>query len=273
MAIKFGWLTDTHLDHLNEEELLDQIEHELIPLCLENDIKVLVITGDISSGKYIQTHINLLVNRLKELGIQVYFVLGNHDFYNSSFEDVNKQLESLRENYLHINPNVIDLGSGTGLTGINGWYDGLHGNWSRCVVMNDWYVIRELHQKYLLSPNELLRECQRLATESAGLLEERIKSSKDFNHIIVATHVPPFPENSLYKGKISDETWLPGFTSQVMGDCLMELAYGYPDVKFTVLCGHSHSDAFYQAVKNLECFTRKATYGAPFWSFKVMELV
>ena len=79
----------------------------------------------------------------------------------------------------------------------------------------------------------------------------------------MATHVPPFAESCWYKGQASDGTWTPFFSSKATGDALLRLAHDFPDVQFTTLCGHTHSEGRFQAADNLCVYTGRATYGAP----------
>ena len=91
----------------------------------------------------------------------------------------------------------------------------------------------------------------------AQAIEQRPKK------IIVLTHVPPFKEVCLHNGQISDDGWLPYFSSKVMGDVLMPFANDNPSIDFLVLCSHTHSDAHYQPLANLTVKTGKAEYYHP----------
>jgi hypothetical protein len=44
---------------------------------------------------------------------------------------------------------------------------------------------------------------------------------------------------------------------------MVQLACEFPQVNFTVLCGHSHGEGFYSAATNLDVYTGRAQYGLP----------
>lgn len=73
----------------------------------------------------------------------------------------------------------------------------------------------------------------------------------------------------MHKRKPSDDNWLPYFSAKASGDVLMRLAKGNPQIEFLVLCGHTHSDAYYQALENLSVEAGSAEYYAP----KVQKLI
>ena len=81
--------------------------------------------------------------------------------------------------------------------------------------------------------------------------------------IIVLTHVPPFKEACMHQGQISDKNWLPYFSSKIMGDILMRFAQENSAIEFLVFCGHTHSEANYQPLKNLTIQAGKAEYYKP----------
>jgi Icc-related predicted phosphoesterase len=83
------------------------------------------------------------------------------------------------------------------------------------------------------------------------------------NVIIVVTHVPPYPEASWHEGRMSDSSWLPWFTSLATGKVLDTYAQEYPNKKFIVLTGHSHSPGIVKKYDNLIVYTGRAIYGAP----------
>jgi len=85
----------------------------------------------------------------------------------------------------------------------------------------------------------------------------------EFQHVILATHVPPFREACWHQGKISDGDWLPHFTCQAVGDVLLEVMKENPDRHLTVLCGHTHGGGEAQVLPYLKVLTGAARYGRP----------
>lgn len=87
--------------------------------------------------------------------------------------------------------------------------------------------------------------------------------------IVILTHVPPFKEACMRQGKISDDDWLPYFSSKATGDVLLQVAKANSAIKFLVLCGHTHSEALYQSSNNLVIKAGKAEYFQP----EVQEII
>ncbi len=83
------------------------------------------------------------------------------------------------------------------------------------------------------------------------------------NKVIVVTHIPPFPQNSKYRGKVAGYDYLPFYTCKATGDVIMQYAEMYPHVQFKVFCGHSHHKALYEPLPNLTVKTGEAQYYMP----------
>jgi len=65
------------------------------------------------------------------------------------------------------------------------------------------------------------------------------------------------------RDRISDDNYLPYFSSKAMGDVLLPVAKDNPSIEFLVLCGHTHSNALYQASGNLTVKAGTAEYCKP----------
>lgn len=81
--------------------------------------------------------------------------------------------------------------------------------------------------------------------------------------VIVLTHIPPFKEVCLHEGKISNDDWLPYFSSRATGEVLIDTCMAYPDIHFLVLCGHTHGKAKYSPFSNLLVEAGHAEYQRP----------
>jgi predicted phosphodiesterase len=81
--------------------------------------------------------------------------------------------------------------------------------------------------------------------------------------IIVLTHIPPFAEACLYEGKISNDDWLPYFSSKASGDVLVNICSKHPNIDFLVLCGHTHCKAECAPLPNLIVEAGHAEYHRP----------
>jgi len=270
-----AWATDTHFDHtINEPWLLTGFVNSI----QRQGAQGLLLTGDISSGVFIRDH---LVALQKGLGpdFPIWYILGNHDYYNNGIQDVRQQLKDLETampNLRHLNNlPFVSLNTTTALVGHDGWYDALYSDIRKSrLMMNDFLIIRELKSLHSLNVysvkhelnGKLHKKLQELAKEGAKHVEDGARAAIVAGHtkIVIGTHIPPFPQNSLYNGKQSDGDWLPFFSSKLMGDAILRLADGNPQVSFEVFCGHSHGKAHFTAGKtNLTCITGEAHYGLP----------
>jgi len=262
------WTTDTHLNFLSLEKIL-----KFCKSIRERKPDAVVLTGDITESPLLLHHLLVLEKELSPA--PVFFVCGNHDYYHASIAEIR---QILTEKYSYPEENkgslksgaywlgssgVIPLTDSIALVGHDGWYDGCYSNYfASSLVMNDYHLISELCQ---LQQQVRYDEINRLARESAGYIRDNLQKAfmDGFKTVYVATHVPPFPENTLYNGKISNEDWLPHFSSKKMGDMLLDVAQNNPDKNIILLCGHAHGKADYQPLNNLRCYTGEAKYKYP----------
>ena len=271
-----AWATDTHLDHIANDPVMMRV---FVNQIKDSDCQGLVITGDISNARLVDCQLLALSRGVGET-FPIYFVCGNHDFYGGSICRVRELLTSICESntqlcYLHAT-DFVPFTRETALVGVDGWYDGLYSpiQASR-LLMNDFFLIEELRPLHKFRKGEyvvhqkdgaLHQKMQEWAAADAASLTRKVTNAiqAGYKNIVAATHIPPFPQNSVYNGRVSDGDWLPFFSSKLMGDCLLDLADNYPEVHFTVLCGHSHGEAVFTAGRsNLLCRTGKADYGYP----------
>lgn len=264
------WITDPHFDHAHPEAT-----KSLARSVLRRNSSAVVITGDIAESGTLHKHLHEF-DKLLGGKVPIFFVLGNHDYYGSSiyefrktvkkdftYDKISKELLEPRLGWL-ASSGVVPLTKKCALVGHDGWYDGQYANWFKSkVILSDYYLIAEM--RVLGSVRNLLFEqINRLAKEAADYVEEQVREAvKDFDTVYIATHVPPFRENSVFKGKVSDDDWMPHFSSKTMGDVLKSVAAEYKDKNFVVLCGHSHGRAKKKVASNMVCITGKARYGKP----------
>lgn len=260
--MKLIWATDIHLDHASGNSFLDFFES----INYENPHCVL-ISGDIAEGNTIVRYLEMINDYLN---VPIYFVLGNHCYYNSSIKSVRKLMKDLtkdKANDLHwMNASgVISLNKATALIGHDGWADGRNGDWNRSSVMlNDYYLIDELARGKGVNHAARKIKMEALADEAADYLEKQLnKALQDHDKVIALTHVPPFKGACWHEGKISNWEWLPHFSNAVVGPRLAEVMLKHPDKHLTILCGHTHSSSIYKPIDNLIVKTGSAVYGKP----------
>jgi Icc protein len=265
MHKKLVWATDIHFDHahpLKQKSFLRKV--------LDENPDFLLLTGDISQAMFVAAHLSYIQKALPNT--QTFFVLGNHDFYKGSIALVRREiLEKFSDVgngkaiYCLARP-YFEIDTKTALVGHDGWYDGVYADWFKSkLIMADYHVIDELKDSQCPLPELRYAKLVELAKEAALHVQHGVNKAVEagYNTVYVLTHVPPFPQNSVYDGKMSDDTWMPHFSSGYMGDTLIQLAAENPSVEFIVLCGHSHGEATHKEFPNLICYTGKAKYKVP----------
>ena len=256
--MKALWTTDIHLNFCDQDRL-DRFLDDL----RDTESDCALVGGDIAEAP-------ALTDRLREIGAAVarpvYFVLGNHDFYDGSIEEVRQAVSALCVESPGLiwlgESGVIPLSDQTCLIGHGGWGDARLGSfWGSQVKMNDFTCIREIS---LPVKEDRLEEIHALGDEAANYLQGLLPSALDqYAHVVVLTHVPPFKGAAWHRGHQCDEGWLPFMTCKAVGTVLIEAMQQHLDRRMTVLCGHTHGKGFCQPFPNLEVHTGGARYGRP----------
>jgi len=261
--MKLTWLTDIHLNFLKVEA-----RKAFYQSVVNKNSDVILISGDIAEAPSVSDLLKEMAEYIKK---PIYFVLGNHDYYSGQVSEVRHEMAKLTKkekllNWLPICEPII-LEDNIVLVGHDGWADGRFGDYTNSIIrLNDERMIADLFQAKLLGKFSLLEKMQEFADSDAKELNEKLyKAIEQYKpkKIIVLMHIPPFKEVCMHKGKISDDSWLPYFSSKIMGDILLEIARKNAGVQFEVLCGHTHSEAFYQPLQNLVVKVGRAEYFAP----------
>lgn len=258
----YAWLTDIHLN------FIDVIERQKFYQEINNaECDGVLISGDIAEAPCLADILNEIANYINK---PIYFVLGNHDYYRGKINEVRDAMTTLtkKNDKLFWLPasGIQKLDNDTFLMGQDGWADGRLGDYQNSrVVLNDSRMIADLFQEKIRGKYPLLDKMQQLANADATKLKNDLEQaiSQNPKKIIVLTHVPPFKEACLHEGKISDDNWLPYFSSKVMGNVLMQSAHENLAIDFLVLCGHTHSEAIYQPIDNLIIEAGRAEYYQP----------
>jgi predicted MPP superfamily phosphohydrolase len=244
--MKLIWLTDIHLNFLERDERID-FYHTLIA----TDSEGVVISGDIAEAPSIESILKEMVSTTQK---PIYFVLGNHDYYRGSINDLRNKMTYMTkdEPFLFWLPasGPQKLNNDVVLLGQDCFADGRYGDYTNSrVVLNDSRMIVDLFQSSALGKYLLLEKMQQLADQDANELENSIEQAvRSYNpkKMIILIHVPPFIEVCMHEGKISSDDYLPFFSSKVTGEILMHAAENYPEIEFLALCGHTHSKGFVQ---------------------------
>jgi Icc protein len=268
--IRIVWASDLHLNFA----LPQAIEKFAAEVCAA-DADMLVVCGDISGGaRNLRESLECLE---LVLNIRIRFVLGNHDLYKSSVAQTHRIVKETVDNsvVLHDDVRVLrwlsegvieEVSDDTALIGHDGWYDARAGLLRNRVILNDFYEIGDLSSlsAYARVPEPLLLKIREMADESAAYLDRILPQAlKRRRKVVLATHVPPFPQAAWHEGRQADPDYLPFFCSVCVGNVLVKHMDANPDKELMVLCGHTHGEGEVQILPNLRVLTAKAVYGEP----------
>ncbi|KKN04201.1 hypothetical protein LCGC14_1099930 [marine sediment metagenome] len=265
--LELCWANDLHLDHAHHEKI-----SYFARKVNERETNVVLLGGDISNGVTIIPHLEYLSKVW--VGKQIYFVLGNHDYYGSSFTEVWSNVDKcvLEHSNLHwLDGNgPIKLSDKTALVGNGLWCDWKAGSKEKSSIwINDYTLIEDLRFEgapyntiAFMSTWEKVGFYARLHANQ--LMDDFDKAlEQGFKNIIVLTHVPPFHEGSFFDGKVQDDDWATHFVCWIAGVKLKERVIKHKDVQVTVLCGHTHGFCEVDILPNLHVINGKAKYNHP----------
>jgi Icc-related predicted phosphoesterase len=253
-----AWATDIHLNFVDDagfRKFIDEIQRE--------SPETLLVAGDISDGPGVMPCLRKLEASVKS---KICFVLGNHDFYNSSISktrNLAEQLSKESERLVFLDGHApIEIAEGVALVGHSGWADGRYGDYARSdVMLNDYVLIDDFKN---LSKKQRLEKLNALGDEAAHHLGRCLTDAfQDYKKVICLTHVPPFQESCLYEGRCTDEDHLPHFADKAVGDVMLDVMHARPDTRLSVLCGHTHSHSHVRIRENLVVTAGGAQYGLP----------
>jgi predicted phosphohydrolase len=250
-----AWLTDIHLD-----TTIRSVRTALAETILAGKPQAILLTGDISNGEDLREH---LLELRDLVGLPIYFVLGNHDYWGRRMGDVREEVKSLAPRGLvWLRTGPVELSPTVVLLGDDGWYDGRAGNYyTSGFRMKDPSRIAEFHN---LGKDSELALMQRLADESTERIARQAReAARKYPKVVIATHVPPFVRACTYRGGPTSLSALPFYCNERMGQALVDVACDYPSTQFTVLAGHTHGEATYRPVPNLLCQVGEAEYQDP----------
>ncbi|NUQ65160.1 MAG: metallophosphoesterase [Pirellulales bacterium] len=260
--MRLAWLTDIHLNFVDDGGRA-RFWESVRPLA-----DAVVISGDIAESPTITSHLGEME---RSLAMPIYFVLGNHDFYRGSIARTRDAVAEVARRSKHLvyltEAGVVELTPNTALVGHDGWADARLGDFERSeVVLNDYLLIEELAQRWNLGLDKpALRDAlhglgDEAARHIAAVLDEAFAR---YRRVVLATHVPPFRETAWHEGRLSNDEWLPHFSSRAAGNAMVAALAARPQSELLVLCGHTHSGGEAEILTNLRVLTGKARYRHP----------
>jgi 3',5'-cyclic-AMP phosphodiesterase len=261
---RIAWLTDIHLEFVSIEAALDFIDQ-----IAASSLDVVLIGGDTGTVRNLGFFLRAFNERI---GRPIFFVLGNHDFYHGSLEQIHTLAEEISESSQWLRwlttQGIVEITNSTCLLGHDSWADGRLGNGSNSQVeLNDYSLIKEFVG---LPRQERYRKMGDLGDIAAKHIRLWLPlACASYQNILLLTHVPPFREACWHEGSISDDEFLPHFTCKTAGDTLRAIMHQNPNADLTVLCGHTHGHGEVDILPNLHVKTGGAEYGQP----KIQEMM
>lgn len=250
--MKFTWVSDPHLNHM--AHTLSAIDY-----IVENTNETLLVGGDMYSAVNLLGVFTTLLDELKAKKKQAYAVLGNHDFYGGSIQEVRNNLKGFKNSIFEpsLRRTPVFLGD-LAIVGTGGVGDATRGCQDPSKLrLNDEVYIKEL--TIAEENGQLKSELLRLSNEHALYLTSLLNQTSSQSKIIILTHVAPWPEASWHEGKIGDAAGLARFCWGLGGEVIDSYSTAYPEKEIVVLCGHGHSAGIYRN-SNYTCHTAGAQY-------------
>jgi Icc protein len=256
---KILWLTDLHLDRVSPEK-----QRKFFDSLAASESEIVVISGDISSAKYLNRHLLQLAAACAPRPVN--FSLGNHDYHGGGLREVEDGVAALCRSHTNLHHldgrGMIPISRSTCLVGFRGWADARAGYGEQTVVdSRDRTQIRDFHG---FDPHESLLKMRELGAESARMIRRILPLAlSKFRHVVILSHVPPFEASLLYNGQPCSPTHLPHFCNLSAGLAIRAITAAYPQRQVTVLSGHSHSQSVAQILPNLTARVGHARPGRP----------
>lgn len=256
MKQKYLWYTDTHLD-----KIAPWTKISFIRRIVKEKPQGVFLTGDISNGLLLKFDLALLA---KMVDCPIYFVLGNHDYHFSSFDNIHDTVKELCYKYPNLiwmsDSDIVPLTNQVALIGTEGWYDARIGEPAYLKATLDWMLIKDF--KDLPSMSDRIKGFRALAQKSADFISDKLEKclEQGYKNIYLLTHFPPWKEATRDVGTLMEKFWLPYNVNLTLGTTIEGSMVNYPKRHLTVLSGHTHTDAWIHVSRNIECKVNSAKY-------------
>lgn len=244
----FFWLSDPHLNRVGLVE-----KYKLISNLRKESPDAIFISGDISSGPNLWLDLTIFGQFVK---CPVYFILGNHSYWFSSFEKTYEKVNNLCNKYSNLiwleNSDVISLNSDTAMVGGEGWYDVRIGYPGFVKYTFDWFLIKEFRE--LSSMEERISKFREISAKNADLVCLKLEEAfKTHNTAYLMHHYPPWEEAIRHPNFVSKAFWTPYNNDIYLGKRLEHLMKLHSDKQLIVLSGHVHSSQDVTISSNITC--------------------
>ena len=220
------------------------------------------ITGDIAEAS---TFVRSLIELHGEVKKPINFILGNHDYYNGSFNyshatasDPKAFSDGIDVQYAH---NSIRTIGDSVIFCLNGFADGRAGNFFESPLfknMSDFRLIGDFIP-YRTNRGYCLDIMQEYADAQNTLVKDVL--SMGFEHTIIFTHVPPFAEASLCRHGDSSNGH-PFYVNVGLGNLILK--HKKDGKKVSIYCGHTHMGMTKKITDEITVFVSGSDYGQPY---------
>ncbi len=258
------WISDIHLDQAQDEE-----KRRFFDKLATSQCDAVLITGDITTSKY-------LAGSLGEISraagtTPVMFVLGNHDYFGSSFENVDREVAEICKRHSNLVPlgngEIIQLSANTALIGHRGWFDGQAGAGARTRVGSaDRYHIDDFKN---LNKAQYFNKLRDLGVQSADYFRRVLPAAlQRFQTVLVATHVPPCTQALRHRGSYCEWDRQPFFSNRAAGNSIIGISRSFRSFRsfarrqVIIYSGHSHCYSRFQ-LDNVEVRVAGSQPGFP----------
>lgn len=255
------WLSDIHLDQA--EDRVKQRFFEKLATSLYDSV---LITGDIATSKSLIAELTKIARACGSGTIPVMTLLGNHDFFGSSFAEVDCAVEALCKTHRNLvalgKGEVIELSPDTALVGHRGFFDGLAGAGVRTRAGSaDRYHIADFKG---LDKGDYFQKLRELGVESANYFRRVLPAAlQRYRTVLVATHPVPFTQALRHGGTHCDWESQPFFACRAAGNAIVGISRRFPHRRIVVHAGHSHSPLTVRICHNVEIQVAGAQPGFP----------
>lgn len=229
------WLSDLHISEMHDDKVQQFLE------TLESyNSDFIAITGDTGNGSESLSYLQTIAEYTQK---NVFFILGNHDFYRDKIEVIRQKATSIAAEHPLLcyltTQNIIELSPDTALIGHDGWYDG------RCpdFVSSKYhcYDFEYITDFIGLSDMQRLMLIQKLADEATEHCSKLLELAfEKYDRVVLMTHVPPFIEACRHHHHRLDINEAPYFVNYNFGQALAHIMNTYHDKHLEVIAGHTH---------------------------------
>ena len=244
MPRKYLWLTDLHVDKLSAADYAGLI-NSIVAIKADG----LWLTGDLGDPPANWFFLETLLHQIK---LPIYFVLGNHDYYQQRIADVRKKANQLMDTFKQAHyltseaAHIFD--EHTLLVGVDGW-----ANTADIPLTQPTWDSERIIDLQSPSLATLQQAMNKRAAVDALLLLKKCQQSigAATKRVYILTHVPPEQARRGQYPVKPVQARRAVYYSYTLGGVLDELRLQYPHIHFYVFSGHVHQNQLYTLGHNL----------------------